>query len=408
MPAAKQDPLSLSIRNPESSRCLTLALFIVIAVVFVGLPAHAQTLTVLHSFVGPEGQSPMSGLIADGAGNFYGTASFGGVSGCGTVNGGGTVFRMERDGTTTALHAFTGVTDGCFPWSSLVRDGAGNLYGTTMIDDLFEIDASGNFSVLHNFSGQPDGSSPAGNLVRDANDNLYGVTTSGGGSNLGTVYEMTASGEETILYSFAGGADGAYPSGLFRDAAGNFYGTTVYGGPSKCDLNFGCGTVFKLDPAGNETVLYSFGGGPDGAYPLAGVISDAAGNLYGTTSAAEYKDCAQFGCGTVFRLSPAGKLTSLHTFRGGTDGQYPTAGLIRDAAGNLYGTTVYGGDLKCNCGIVFELTATGKLTILHRFTGSPDGAFPYGGLLRDSAGHLFGTTDLGGVNDEGTIFKLTP
>lgn len=399
--------------NNNIAIILAMSLLVVLPILLPS--AQAQTLTILHSFVGPEGASPMSAVIQDSAGNFYGTASFGGVTAC-SPGGSGTVYKMDRNGNTIALHAFNGGTDGCFPWSSLVRNAEGNLYGTTMINNVFKLAGSGEFTVLHTFTGAPDGDSPAGNLLRDSNNNLYGVTSLGGSSNLGSVFEISASGQERILYSFTGGADGAYPSALFRDQAGNFYGTTTYGGESICDAGFGCGTVFQLDANGKESVLYSFTGGPDGANPFGGVVRDDQGNLYGTTSSAGEHDCTELGCGrcnnrgcgTVFKLDSAGKLTTLHTFTGGADGSYPVAGLIRDARGNFYSTTVYGGDSRCHCGIVFTLDTNNNETILHTFVQNHDGAFPYGNLILDSAGNLYGTTDLGGAYNQGTIFKLTP
>jgi uncharacterized repeat protein (TIGR03803 family) len=193
----------------------------------------------------------------------------------------------------------------------------------------------------------------------------------------------------TVLYSFAGGADGANPyAGLFRDASGNLYGTTYGGGAS------GLGTVFKVDTTGNETVLYSFIGGTDGKYPTGGLVRDASGNLYGTTHAG-----GSFFDGTVFKLDTNDKETVLHSFNIAGDGYYPLAGLIRDPSGNLYGTTEYNS--------LFKVDTNNKETVLHSFTGT-DGNTPLGGLVRDAAGNLYGTTSAGGAHSYGVVFKLGP
>jgi uncharacterized repeat protein (TIGR03803 family) len=212
----------------------------------------------------------------------------------------------------------------------------------------------------------------------------------------------------TALYTFTG-ADGEFPQGnLIRDRAGNLYGTAFNGGDLSGCGGSGCGVVFKLDRSGKETVLYSFTGGADGAYPATGLVRDEAGNLYGTThgggdisvSACSFNP----GCGVVFKVDPSGKESVLYAFTGGADGLGASSGLVRDEAGNLYGTTVMGGDLSgvCpgfpapGCGVVFKVDATGKETVLHTFTGGADGYAPYGDLLRDEAGSLYGAASNGG------------
>jgi uncharacterized repeat protein (TIGR03803 family) len=251
-------------------------------------------------------------------------------------------------------------------------------------------------------------------VIRDSVGNLYGTTGGGGTFGFGTVFKLDTSGKETVLYSFTGGADGEFPeAGLVRDVAGNLYSTTIFGGTSG-NCNGGCGTVFKLDTTGKETVLYSFRNG-DGAYPNS-VIRDSAGNLYGTTyGGGPPSFCFGSGCGVVFKVDTTGKETVLYTFTGGADGANPYAGLVRDAKGNLYGTTSYGGDMaacKGGCGVVFKLDKTGKETVLHRFMGA-DGASPYAGLVRDAKGNIYGTTFTGGdltcvvyVGGCGVVFKL--
>ena len=202
-------------------------------------------------------------------------------------------------------------------------------------------------TVLHSFTNSPDGALPFAGLLRDAAGNLYGTTGSGGIFGFGTVFKLDSSGNETVLHSFAGGGDGQQPSGdLIRDAAGNLYGTTLLGGGVFSNNCFGsCGTVFKLDPSGNETVLHTFAGGGDGRQPNGNLIMDAAGNLYGTTGSGGSATCpVTLGCGTVFKLDTSGILTLLHSFTGSPgDGESPVGGLIMDKAGNLYGTTLNGG-----------------------------------------------------------------
>ena len=274
-------------------------------------------------------------------------------------------------------------------------------------------------SVLYSFKGVTDGDGyyPTAGLVQDAQGNLYGTTDQGGASYYGTVFKLDTTGNETVLYSFKVGTDGYYPeAGLVQDGQGNLYGTTYAGGDLACSFGNGCGTVFKLDTTGKETVFYSFTGvGGDGADPQAGLVRDAQGNLYGTAGGGGDLACdPPNGCGTVFKVDTTGKETVLYSFKGSPDGHQPLAGLVRDAQGNLYGTTHEGGDLPCElpvgCGTVFKLDTTGKETVLHSFTGNPDGRFPYAGLVQDAQGNLYGTTVQGGDlacnGDCGTVFKV--
>ena len=311
--------------------------------------------------------------------------------------------------TYKVLHKFNRA-DGAYPESTLLRDGKGDLYGMaydggpSAVGVVFKLDQAGKETVLHGFREMGDGGCPYfGPLLRDAAGNLYGATSDGGAASLGVIFKLDSSGKETLLHSFAGAPDGAYPmAGLVQDAAGNFYGTTWRGGSGACPYG-GCGTVFKLDPAGRETVLYSFSGGADGGYPYSNLIRDEAGDLYGTTTGGGSYTCNKvWGCGTVFRLRN-GKLTVLHTFTGGKDGAIPYAGVVRDRVGNLYGTTYQGGGF--GLGTVFKLDKSGKETVLHRFSGRPDGALPWAGLIRDAAGNFYGTTAAGGTGN-GTVFKL--
>ena len=350
--------------------------------------------TVLHNFRFARGGFPRSGVIRDAAGNFYGTTSVGGA-GC-AKQGCGVVFKLDPRGNYTVLYGFTG-PGGQYPYSGVIRDEAGNLYGTASDGGallggvVYKVDPSGNETVLLNF---PGGSRPVDGVIRDAAGNLYGTIPVGGRAGLGAVYKIDPSGVETVLHSFLGSRPGSYPTaGVIGDSTGALYGTTRFGGEDDV------GVVYKLD-AGGETVLYSFTGGADGGSPSSGVMRDSAGNLYGTT---EFGGAAGFG--VVFMVDPSRNETVLYSFQGGDDGAHPRGGVIRDAEGNLYGTTLDGGAAGLGC--VFKLDASGNETILHMFTGGPDGSNPYGGVIRDQAGNLFGTaTNGGGRSDAGVVFKV--
>jgi uncharacterized repeat protein (TIGR03803 family) len=294
--------------------------------------------------------------------------------------------------TFTTLYSFEGAS-GEYPVAGLAVDAAGNLYGTTQqggahgLGTLFKVDNTGKETVLHSFKGgKSDGAFPGAGLIIDKNGVVYGTTTLGGASNLGTVFEIKTTA--SLLYSFTG-KDGAYPvAGLVADRAGNVYGTTQQGG------SHGYGTVFKLSSAGKETVLHSFAGVPDGVYPSAGLIRDAKGNLYGTT---QLGGGASQNDGTVFKVDAAGKETVLYRFTyANGDGAYPIGGVVRDGAGNLYGTASDGG--ANGVGIVFKLDKTGKETVLYSFgTNKGDGIYPFAGLVRGANGNLYGTAELGGA-----------
>jgi uncharacterized repeat protein (TIGR03803 family) len=341
-------------------------------------PPQVQAYTVLHTFKeGPEGKSPFGGLIRDEAGNLYGTTSEGGDLACpDDVNGCGTVFKLEPNGAFRTLHVFAG--------------------------------------------GQTDGAGPQAGLIRDLSGNLYGTTAGGGNRSCtqgcGTVFKLDATGSETVLHRFTGGTGGSIPELGVRDAAGNLYGTTQFGGDLSCpdEPGFrGCGTVFKLAPGGTLTTLHVFAGGADhGSSPQAGPIRDASGNLYGATF--NGGDClpgSPIGCGTVFKIDRDGVFTTLHRFAGfPTDGAGPDSGLVQDASGNLYGTTIGGGAQFG--GTVFQVDSSGQTTILHSFTSPEDEGFddPGGqspnGVLPDAFGNLYGTTSAGGVSLWGVIFRL--
>jgi uncharacterized repeat protein (TIGR03803 family) len=393
--------------TPSRRRAVSAALPLAIMLALVACPsAQSQTFTSLYVFTGgADGGHPSSGgLIRDAKGNLYGTTEDDGA------NGFGTVFEMNTSGTESVLYSFRGTGgDGAYPIGGLVVDSQGNFYGTTFeggaygYGTVFKLDTTGAETVLYSFTGTGgDGAYPGTSLVRDAAGSLYGTTTEGGGtSSSGTVFKLDATGKETVLYSFAGGRDGSYPSYgvLIRDSVGNLYGTTVAGGVS------GNGTVFKVGSTGTETLLYSFPGGAKGGHPLGGLTRDAKGNLYGTTwlGGAHHN-------GAVFRLNTSGQETVLYSFTGGPDGGGPAANVIRDKKGNLYGTRGGGGALTL--GTVFELDGAGKETVLHSFTLGSDGGLPCAGLVRDAAGNLYGTAPIGGgppnYYNDGTVFSLAP
>jgi uncharacterized repeat protein (TIGR03803 family) len=335
--------------------------------------------------------------------------------------------------TYSPLYRFTGGTkDGENPEAGLAMDTLGNFYGTVVNGPLcsptpctnnslgmvFELTPTGTRTILHRFRGAPsgcgttgqpacDGANPYGGLLRNAANGFYGTTSAGGASNMGTVFKVATAGLK-LLHSFTGPpGDGAFPyAGLIADSSGNFYGTTSAGGA------YNNGAVFKISAAGTETLLYSFTGGPDGGTPYGSLLRDSAGNLYGTasTGGTTTGNCFPSGCGVVFVVTPADTQHVLYSFAGSPDdGAFPYSALVPDAAGNLYGTTYNGGNGPCTngCGAVFEVPRTGTESLLHSFQGYPaDGAFPYAGLVRDSTGNLYGTTAYGGSSDNGAVFEL--
>lgn len=332
------------------------------------------------------GASPQGSLLFNAAGDLYGLTPVGGGNpNCGgAVQGCGIAYELSPNPSGGAwqqsiLEIFNEGPEGAVPQAGFIADAAGNLYSTSAITNfgsgvVFELSPTSTgwqLTPLYSFTGGADGGDPDGNLVFDAAGNLYGVTVSGGNltncsGGCGVVYKVSRSSSgtwtETVLHTFSGGRDGAQPfSTLIFDAAGNLYGTTASGGSTAC--SGGCGVVFKLSATGTgawkETVLHSFTGGGDGDSPTAGVIMDAAGNLYGTaTAGGNLGSCNPYGCGTVFKLSQDSNgswtETVLHRFSGGRDGAVPLSGLVSDAAGNLYGSTYYGGEN--GLGVIFETT----------------------------------------------------
>jgi uncharacterized repeat protein (TIGR03803 family) len=410
------------------SRATTLALYVVISGC-ASQVVQAQKFEVLHAFHGPDGQNPL-GLVRDAKGNLYGETQAGGDFTLGTV------FKLDPSGKRLWMRSFDSY-NGSGPRGSLLRDAAGDLFGITFngggycktyqqtgCGTIFKLDDNGKKeTLLHKFTGGRDGGDPA-NVVPalDSAGNVYG-TTNYGGNGCGVVFKVDQNRKETVLYTFNCGADGKYPiSGVIRDLAGNLYGTTADGGDVHC-FNTGCGTVYKVDSKGKETVLYDFETGTGGWLPLNNLIMDPAGNLYGTTIAGGTGDCFGFGCGTVFKLSPNSDgtwtETALYIFCSKTncaDGGVPNGPLLRDKSGTFYGTTIVGGNSPCygnGCGVVFKLDTNGKETVLHSFTGGKDGFSPGSDLVMDQTGNLYGTAIQGGdpscaAGGCGTVFKITP
>jgi uncharacterized repeat protein (TIGR03803 family) len=374
------------------------------------IPAQGQTYTdkIIYSFSGAaDGNEPLfSGVVPDKEGNFYGTTYAGGAFKYGTV------FKVDASGNETVLHSFGEKNDGRSPIAGVVIDPTGHLFGTTSEGGIksgkcekgcgivFEIEPNGNEKILHGFSAGTDGAGPFGDLIRDQAGNLYGTTELGGAFGCGTIFKVSASGAYTILYSFAGQPDAQNPeAGLIRDEAGNFYGTTASGGV------YNYGSVYKFDSSGHETVLHSFAGGQesDGEAPVAALFRSRNGDLYGTTYVGGW------GIGTVFKLDPNGNETILHNFGNAeNDGAYAESPLASDSEGNLYGTTIQGGTFGLPGGIVFEISAQGEYSIVYNFGGKADGSSPDGPLLAGPDGSFFGTTSSGGKSGPGTVFQLIP
>ena len=391
----------------------------------IALPA--QTFTTLHSFDGADGNGPYAGLVQGTDGNLYGTTAWGGETHSGTV------FKITPSGMLTTLYSFCSqlysfpydCPDGDGPEAGLVQATDGNFYGAVSCDSgialcfgtVFKITPAGTLTTLHGFGGT-DGTFPLGTLVQATDGNFYGTTFFGGAYNdnycgdyflgCGTVFKITPSGSLTTLYSFCSQGspctDGAGPNaGLVQAADGNLYGTTTTGGGG------GRGTVFKITPGGTLTTLYSFcslsncrdGSGPNGA-----LVQATDGNFYGTTYIG-----GAYNYGTVFKVTPSGTLTTLHSFDG-TEGGDPHAALVQGTDGNFYGTTYYGAN---GYGTVFKITPGGRLATLYRFCSQPgctDGTHPYAGLVQDTNGKFYGAAcgaDCGGGTGTGygTVFSLS-
>jgi uncharacterized repeat protein (TIGR03803 family) len=438
-------------RNPKGSNLgrptfpkMAFIVFALCAVTPIASPA--QNFNTLASFDLTNGQKPEASLIQATDGNFYGTTDAGGIQSC-LTNGCGTVFKITPGSgeTLTTLYSFcaqANCTDGENPMAGLAQATDGNLYGTTTAGGtsnsctngcgtVFKITLGGTLTTLYSFCAQAnctDGAAPKAGLIQATDGNLYGTTSAGGAdgcpgfteNGCGTVFKITPTGTLTTLYSFCiqgypTCADGYGPSGpLVQGTDGNLYGTAGGGGSNEG------GTLFKITPAGTLTTLYTFcavGSCADGSVPEGGLIQATDGNFYGTTSLGGNVSRA----GTVFKITPAGRLTTLYSFcaqTNCTDGASPAARLVQATDGNLYGATPdggvgIGGNKGCGpgCGTVFKITFGGTLTTLYRFCvqGFPcsDGWEPSAGLVQGTDGNFYGTTLLGGANNAGTIFSLS-
>ncbi len=422
-------------RNSFKPAAFILAICLVSIAALLAPPiSFAGTEKDLHNFNtgGGDGWSSTSGLIFGASGNLYGTAVAGGA------NSGGVVFQLTPDAdggwTERVIHSFgQNKGDGVAPRAGLTSDALGNLYGTTTFGGtqkqgiVFELTplSGGRWeeTVIHTFGSGSDGLEPNAGVIFDGSGNLYGTTAGGGingggGNSCGTVFELSPAGggawDEQILYNFAGGTDACAPyAALVFDTAGNLYGTTLAGGTEEDS-----GTAFELTPHANggwtEKVIHTFGAPGDGYEPSASLILDTQGNLYGTTYSG-----GLYSLGTVFKLTPgtAGRWTEriIHNFSAtGAGGNSLLGSLAIDAAGNLYGTAEYGGTGTCflwTCGTVFELTPQANGTwaeiVIREFDGA-DGNFPEANVIFDAAGNLYGTTTQGGVYGLGLVFEIAP
>jgi uncharacterized repeat protein (TIGR03803 family) len=411
-----------------------------VLVVVLTVAAHGSTYAVINLYtaanVGP--------LISDSQGNLYGVDNGGHPSktcGCGTV------FELSPNAsggwTKTILYIFLGGTDGSYPSAPLVFDAAGNLYGTTANGGLYNngtvfkltrtSSAPWMEQILYSFSGGSDGADPGNGLTFDASGNIYG-TTFQGGIESGVVFELSPASSGwsfSVLHTFTYGTDGGYPEGtMIFDSEGNLYGTASSGGDASCPVGVdGCGVVFRFTPTASGwsyDVIHTFTG-PDGDIPTGQMAFDASGNLYGLTGVGgDLHGCDGSGCGAVYEMSPrAGggwTFSVLHAFLASDSGYEGMGGLVpyglvRDASGNLYGATYYGG--KDSNGVVFRLSPSAgryQETVLHFFVGGTAGTNPEAGLTLDGAGNLFGTTRFGGNpngckqygNGCGVVYKITP
>jgi uncharacterized repeat protein (TIGR03803 family) len=393
-------------------KAVSLTLFAGSALALVGFvpfgAAHAATESVLYSFCSQanctDGQYPIATLIADTSGNLYGTTSEGGA------NGDGEVFELAPDGTLTVLHSFNG-TDGSGPQAGVIVDSSGNLYGTTTAGatggDVFELTPDGTLTILYAFGAH--GADPTASALIDNNGILYATTKYGGASGEGSVFSLDLTNDTaTVLYSFCSQQrceDGAGPMApVIMDSSGNLYGTTAYGGTIAKDCSAGCGTVFEITAAGNEQVLYTYKNSKDGRYPFGGLTFGSGNQLFGVTwQGGTHHE------GTVFTITVAQQYNVLYDFKTKKDAQLPWGAMIPDGNGGFYGTACQGGTK--DDGAVFDISASGIETVIYSFQGGSDGLCPKASLLNIN-GTLYGTTEGGGgtaCEDEigcGTVFAI--
>lgn len=402
--------------------CWAAGALVLVAVWGAGATSKGATTEVIYSFAGEDdGEYTDTDIAVDRAGNLYGTSVLGGEF------GGGTVWQLSPVGggwVHTVLYSFTGGADGGEPYKGVTLDGAGNLYGTAVTGGsgsceggcgvTYKLTKSGDTwtqRVIHAFTGGADGSGPGSRVAVDKRGNVYGMTPTGGANGLGVIYLLRprSSGGYAlrVIHTFTGASDGSSGSaGKLVLRGGRIFGAATTGG------NHGSGTVFQLTPTQTGEwdfkTLYSFAGAPDGVFPYGALLFDAAGNIYGTT----YYGGTN-GLGAVYKLSPtlSGEWdeTVIYSFQAGNDGNSSISNLVSDPAGNLYGTTSEGG---LGSGTIFELSPGPNETwiesIPHSFQGSPDGAFPYAGMAGDGSGSFFGATVHGGDTGDGTVYKFIP
>ena len=403
---------------------LAVAILALAAISWRGANAAGKA-EVLHSFGDGGGEYPATDLVVDGAGHIYGTTTQGGDWNSGTV------FQLTRTGdgwSESVLYSFTSGADGSQPYNGVTLDAQGNIYGTAVTGGtgqaceggcgvVYKLTRSGGNwtqSVLYNFTGGNDGAGPGAGLTFDQNGSLYGMTPIGGEFGLGVIYQLTPqpNGEwtQSVIHTFTGGTDGGTGSaGRLLLHSGSLYGVATVGGLHAK------GTAFRLSrsPEGKWRLktLYAFQGQPDAGFPYGALIRDAAGNFYGTT----YYD-GRYGYGAVFQLTPGPADTwterVLYSFKNGLDGANPISHLNLDASGNLYGTTSEAGAPGCSCGTIFKLTPSEggrwRQSVAHAFRGAPDGAYAYNGMVAGPAGSFYGSTVIGGTDDDGVIYEFVP
>jgi len=382
--------------------------------------ASATTTDVIFSFEQGEGEYADTDLETDNAGNIYGTTVLGGDF------GGGTVFQLSPTANGwehAVLYSFTGGADGGEPYKGVTIDRRGNLYGTAVtggsggceggcgvVYKLTKSRGTWNQTVIHAFTGGDDGSGPGARVTVDRSGNVYGMTPTGGTYGVGTIYKIhphAGTWEFQVIHTFTGGDDGATGSaGRMLLQQGRLYGAATVGGL------YGSGVVFELTPTAvgewDFRALYSFHGQPDGSFPYGALLRGPLGKIYGTTYYG-----GENGIGAVYELSPRqvgewdGRV--IYSFQTGSDGNSPISNLVRDVAGNLYGTTSEGG---LGSGTIFKLTPIGggqwTESVVHPFEGPPDGGFSYNGMVVDRFGNFYGATVHGGTDDDGCVYKFTP
>ncbi|HLV81813.1 MAG TPA: choice-of-anchor tandem repeat GloVer-containing protein [Chthonomonadaceae bacterium] len=354
--------------------------------------------SVVYTFPAPDGALPYPSLVQGPKGDLYGACNEGGVYGDGTV------FQLTPAGAVSVLHSFNlnNTRDGAFPHTgplTLALDG--NFYDTAHLGGadghgvVYRITTSKKFTDLYSFTGGNDGGDPRGGLVLGLDGNLYGVANTGGAYGKGAVYKIDTSGNETVLYSFTGGSDGAnpYESTLILGSDGNFYGVTFNGGFA------GDGTVFQITPSGTLTTIYAFTGGADGAHPMGQLCQGTDGAFYGATNIGGAN-----GGGVIYKVTAAGAFTPLHSFTGGADGAYPFSGVIQASDGNFYGVAQFGG--AHGDGTIYQITPSGTFTTLYSFSSFSDGNDPSVPPVQATDGNLYGVTVVGGQANIGTIYRL--